>query len=151
MQDRKATQLELLTRQVRSCFHALARTAEALHDGSISVAQRAILEALFKEGPQTIPEFAERRHVSRQQIQRNVNELLEAGLILTRENPRHKKSFLVVLSLAGRRKMGAMLKREAGALEHIARPLSQTEIQSGLEILQKLEAGLRQLEAESMD
>lgn len=88
---------------VRRLFRAMARVSEErLKEQGISVADRAVLEFLYPDARLAVPEIADRYDVSRQHVQVTVNRLLAAGLVATRNNPRHKRSPHVVLSPAGR-------------------------------------------------
>ena len=88
---------------VRRLFRALAqRSDESLQDLGISVADRAVMEFLSADERLSVPEIAERYQVSRQHVQVTVNNLLEAGILATNVNPRHKRSPLISLTRKGR-------------------------------------------------
>jgi DNA-binding MarR family transcriptional regulator len=109
--------LEALAREVRRLFHELRRTAEVLHaDPEIGAAHRAVLESLFREGPQTVPMLARSRPVARQHIQVLVNRLLELRLVTARENPAHRRSPVIELTASGRTRFERMRRREHRAL-----------------------------------
>jgi len=87
----KAKAFEDLATQVRRNFHRLKALGEEVHDlGKLSTSHRAVLESLYKGGPQTVPEMARARPVSRQHIQKLVNVLLDEELVQTVPNPAHK-------------------------------------------------------------
>ena len=88
---------------VRRLFRSFSRkSAEILEEFGISVADRAVMEFLYPNEKLSVPEIAERYKVTRQHVQVTVNSLLENRLIVTRENPRHKRSPLILLSKKGR-------------------------------------------------
>ena len=88
---------------IRRLFRALAQKSDdSLRDFGISVADRAIIEFLYPNEKLSVPEIAERYQVSRQHVQVTVNSLLDAGLLTTNTNPRHKRSPLMSLTAKGR-------------------------------------------------
>jgi DNA-binding MarR family transcriptional regulator len=131
-----ASAFEELSREVRLLFHQLRATAERLHqDERLSVAHRGVLESLLRGGAQTVPALARARPVSRQHIQVLVNRLLDLGLVETRENPASRRSPLVDLTPAGRKKIGAMLQREQRALASGALPITERRLRTAAETL----------------
>jgi len=57
----------------------------------LSAARRGVLRSLARLGPQTVPQMAGARPVSRQHIQTIVNALAADGLVETIDNPAHKR------------------------------------------------------------
>ena len=131
---------ELLGREVRGLFHQLRASAEAIHaaPAGLPIAQRAVLESLDREGPATVPALARARPVSRQHLQALVNAHLEAGLVETRLNPAHRRSALVALTPAGRRRFAAIRARERHALARRKLPASDIELREAARILRAL-------------
>ena len=87
---------------IRRLFRALSqKSSENLEEFGISVADRAVLEFLYPEIMLSVPKIAELYKVSRQQVRITVNSLLDAGLVVTEENPRHKRSPLITLTTNG--------------------------------------------------
>lgn len=72
-----------------------------------------------RDGPQTVPVLAASRYVSRQIIQTQVNELIEAGLMKAKANPEHKRSSLIDLTAKGRRSVEQMQKAELQFLKEL--------------------------------
>ena len=68
---------------------------------------------LRRYGPQTVPDLASARFISRQIIQTQVNELTEAGLMESRPNPAHKRSKLIALARKGERLVESMIQNES--------------------------------------
>ena len=103
---------------VRRLFRAMAQRADReLEDFGISAADRAVMEFLHPDTALTVPEIAARYQVSRQHVQVTVNRLLDAGYLVTRENPRHKRSPLIALSTSGRALFRKIRTREAKLIE----------------------------------
>ena len=78
----------------------------------VSMGRRSVLLALFASKPQTMPQLAQAQSVSRQYIQKLVGQLIEEGYVTFTENPTHKRSHLVQLTMEGRSYMQNMLQRE---------------------------------------
>src|SRR5438874_13287905 len=92
----------------------LQRVAEELHrQGPASSARRGLLRSLSDEGPQSVPQMARTRTVSRQYVQTLVNSLMEDGLVEMAPNPAHRRSGLVQLTADGRQAVKDNTRREA--------------------------------------
>lgn len=116
-------------REVRRLFHRLANATDRLHaDLEVSVAQRALLEALADGGASPVPELARGKGVSRQHVQVLANELLAAGLVEARPNPAHLRSPLLELTAAGRHRFTTMRGREVHLLEAAVARLARPEL-----------------------
>lgn len=88
---------------LRRLFRALAdRSNQKLQDLGVSAADRATMEFLYPDLKLSVPEIAARYQVSRQHVQATVNRLLEAGLLRSTDNPRHRRSVLISLTKKGR-------------------------------------------------
>src|SRR4026209_3044998 len=59
------------------------------------------MRSLALLGPLTVPQIAQMRPTSRQRMQRLADELAAEGLVQFADNPRHRRSKLVRLSLKG--------------------------------------------------
>lgn len=117
-------------------FHRLRVLARRVHgQGEASAGRRGVLRSLRDGGPQTVPEMARARPVSRQHIQALVDRLRADGLVALHANPAHRRSHRVALAAKGRRLLEAMEARErrllaglglevsAGALAEAAKTL----------------------------
>jgi DNA-binding MarR family transcriptional regulator len=112
-----SSSLGALVDETVALFHRLRATAEQLHgDGAQSAARRGVLRTLARCGPQTVPQMANARPVSRQHIQAIVDTLAADGLVETVKNPAHKRSVLVRLTAAGRAAVRDIAGREAALL-----------------------------------
>ena len=135
----RARALEELSREVRRLFHVLAHEANALHaDLEITAAQRGVLETLAEDGPATVPAIARTKGVSRQHIQSLANQLLETGLIAPLENPAHRRSPLLDLTVGGRETFAEIRAVEAERLRDIAWHLRTKDLESGAQLLRRV-------------
>lgn len=106
--------LEDVIDQTVSLFHLLHALAAQLHgEGELTAGRRGILRGLDRLGPQTVPQMARARPVSRQYIQMLVNDLEAEGLVELVENVAHKRSRLVRLTPRGKAALTMMYRREA--------------------------------------
>lgn len=107
----------LVSDEVRLLYHQLVRVAESLHgDEPVTVAQRAVLEFLDREGPTAVPGIARARGVTRQHIQVHVNDLEATGLVEFLDNPAHRRSQLAALTSEGGDTIARIHRREAAAV-----------------------------------
>jgi DNA-binding MarR family transcriptional regulator len=137
MKNRKA--LIALIDATRLAFNQMRSSADAAHaDLGVTAAMRAMLERLARGGPQTVPDMARARNVSRQHIQKIVDNLGEAGLIDLQANPAHKRSPLVVLSADGRKLFRTIEKREATILAGIGKALGGHDLAAATGTLKAL-------------
>lgn len=110
---------------IRRLFRALGQKAnENLHELGISAADRAVMEFLYPDEQLSVPEIARRYQVSRQHVQVTVNELLAAELLVTRDNPRHKRSPLLALSAKGQALFKTIAGRDAIAVTQLFSDIS---------------------------
>lgn len=122
-------------------FHRLKASAEEVHGGGeMTAARRGVLRGLLMSGPQTVPQMARARPVSRQFMQSLVNELRTAGLVELRENPAHKRSRLVALTAKGNEAIEAMLRKEASLFLAYRYDVPEGDLLRTIEVLR----GLRQ-------
>jgi len=124
---------------IRRLFRALSQKgSENLEGMGISVADRAVMEFLYPDTKLSVPEIAERYQVSRQHVQTTVNSLLENGLVATRENPRHKRSPLIVLNQKGRKLFASILKKDEQVLTELFLTIQENNVQITRRTLQAM-------------
>ena len=120
--------VELLD-EVRLLFHRAAQAVEELHAGEpVTAGTRAVLEALGRGGPATVPDVARSRHVSRQHIQTLVNDLLAKGLVAAEGNPAHRRSPLYALTPEGARTLRRISGRERRYIAGLDLPLGPGQL-----------------------
>ena len=126
--------------QTRRLFQRLRTTSDELLDGTgINASQRAVLEFLHQQQPQTVPQIALGKLVSRQHIQTVVNDLLIHELIETVENPTHKRSPLIQLTSTGTKLFNTIQKKESRFLKEMEKKYSQQELIDALNTLKSID------------
>ena len=147
MPHRKA---EAFTRKLRECCNRLDALDDAVRqDVGITSAMRVVLAALHEGGAQTVPQIARSRCVTRQHIQALADRLFANQLILMRDNPRDRRSPLLVLSERGERVVERMREREVGLLTEMGRVLGEDDIDVALTTLDALRAYLERKDSEN--
>ena len=132
------TDVEKITREVRSLFQVLRALADALHrDSGLNASTRAVMEALA-EGPRTVPDIARSKSVTRQHIQLLVDELAQSDLVEFKANPAHQRSPLVALTRKGEALFLSVRKREAPLLDRLGAGLDARKAAATVQTLSAL-------------
>jgi DNA-binding MarR family transcriptional regulator len=125
--------------EARSLFHRMKVAAEEMHrQGELTGGRRGVLMGLYRGGPQTVPQMARARPVTRQHIQSLVNALLKDGYVELVENPAHKRSRLVRLTDHGREFVEEMNQREAEILTALGVEIEDKDLFKAAEVLSRL-------------
>jgi len=125
--------------ETRLLFHGLRAAAAELHgEGESSAGRRNVLSALSRSGPQTVPQLARARPVSRQHMQVLVNALLADRLVARASNPAHRKSDLIEVTDRGRRVFEAMERREAQALRRLPAHVADADLRRATGALRRI-------------
>ncbi|MDQ0463246.1 DNA-binding MarR family transcriptional regulator [Caulobacter ginsengisoli] len=123
-------------------FHLLKALGDKLHaDLGVTTSMRGVMVSLARDGERTVPELARERPVSRQHIQTVVDALTAAGLAMSRPNPQHRRSVLIVLTAEGRRLFETMQARET-ELFRSAHPADPADIAAAHRVFDALETDL---------
>lgn len=126
--------------QTRHLFQRLRSVSDDLLEGSgINTSQRAVLEFLYQQPPQAVPQIAREKSVSRQHIQIIVNDLLALKLIESVENPTKKRSPLIQLSRKGIALFKSIQIKETEFLKTAEKQFSQMELKTALNTLKSLD------------
>lgn len=135
----KVDELGRLIENVPTLFHRLRAAAEQVHgQGRLTGARRGVLRSLYLAGPQTVPQLARARPVSRQHIQTLVNPLVEEGLVRMEPNPAHRRSPLLVITERGRERLEEMLRRERDLLATLQLRASLRDLERANTVLEEL-------------
>lgn len=116
----------------RSVLRAVERDAP-LH--GVSAGVRAVLDLLRRNGPMTVPEMGRAQSLSRQFVQRTVNDAEADGLVELVVNPAHRRSRLVRPTPAGTAAIRAVTTREHEHLRRTPGGLTRTEVDGCLRVL----------------
>ncbi|MFO1017737.1 MAG: MarR family transcriptional regulator [Hyphomonadaceae bacterium] len=95
------------------------------------------LRQLVKEGPQTVPDMARSKPVSRQHCQTIVNALEAQGLVEFIDNPKHKTSKLVRATKRGRARFESMRKQFLAAAADYAPLFSAAEVATATDVCRR--------------
>ncbi len=129
--------------EVRGAFHDLAEYADALHaDLGVTAASRAVMEYVADRGPDTVPNIARVKKVSRQHIQQLADGLVASGLAQWQDNPQHKRSRLLQLSPKGHDRFAEIRRREAVALSALAGQLEGLNVACAADTLAEVRHAL---------
>lgn len=106
--------------------------------GDLSMSKRGVLLRLFRSGPQTVPQIAQAKQVSRQYIQKVVNQLAQAGYVSFAENEAHKRSPLVQLTNQGHAYMAGRLQHEMQMVREMVIPFAPDKLQETTAMLRAI-------------
>jgi DNA-binding MarR family transcriptional regulator len=106
--------------------------------GGVPVGVRAVLDLLRARDALTVPRIAEVLGLSRQFVQRCVNEAEQGGWVTLRSNPAHQRSSLVAITPDGRAVVQAIRTGEAAALAPVAKSLSRADVEACIRVLSRL-------------
>ncbi|MEU7433914.1 MarR family transcriptional regulator [Streptomyces sioyaensis] len=104
----------------------------------LSVGVRAVLSMLREHGPMTVPQMGRAQALSRQFVQRMVNDAAARGLVESAPNPAHKKSSLKQLTEQGQAAITAVIDRERAVLRQVDGDLTEAEVDACLRVLSRL-------------
>jgi DNA-binding MarR family transcriptional regulator len=100
--------------------------------------ESALLQVIFFDGPQTVPQIARRVGTSRQAIQVTVNRLQREGKFELLSNPAHKRSDVVKLTEQGKEAAAAESQRSRRWLEGLGGHATEAELSSATAIISRL-------------
>lgn len=132
-----------LTDEVRTTHNWITSLVDELHaETGISTRLRAVLEYLHRNGPNTVPDIARARRVSRQHIQTAFNELHALDLVVYQPNPSHQRSHLVSLTKHGEETIVEMQVIEQAELGILVKKLDPERLVDAAETLRQLRKAL---------
>jgi DNA-binding MarR family transcriptional regulator len=99
-------------------------------------------------GPQTVPAIARTMGLTRQAVQRLVNDLMADGLVEAKRNPNHRRARLFALTGAGVAAFERASERQAPWAESLAAGRPPAEIRAAQALLRELRD---RLEAQTSD
>jgi DNA-binding MarR family transcriptional regulator len=124
--------LELLP----TAFHRVGASGDIIH-GAIGLGSgmRGLLLSLDHFGPMTVSKLAAMRPVSRQFVQRVMDELVAGGWVEAIPNPQHKRSPLMQLTQKGRAAVGTMLETEQPYVAALTEGIDGEDIAATIRVL----------------
>lgn len=138
-------EMHILANSIRRTYNRLRHTTDQIHaDTNLSAPKRTLLMDLEREGPKTVPSLAAVRYVSRQIIQTQVNELVNAGLAKAKANPEHKRSSLIVLTAKGTKLVKEMAAREDAFIQKLGWLPDAKALRTCIDVLDAIDAKLEE-------
>ena len=136
---------KLLLALVSELTHAHYKLRAIGQREGVMTASGGSLVALLRqlaEAPRTVPQLARMRPMARQNMQKIVNEMADAGLVRFEDNPAHKRSRLVALTNAGREMYSDISRRYDAFAEDLSRELDGSDLDASVRALKALNAAL---------
>jgi DNA-binding MarR family transcriptional regulator len=122
-------------------FRMRAVAREYIGQGRHSTGRRSILRSVSQR-PLTVPEMARERGVSRQHVQKLVDDLVADRLVMTRVNPADRRSRLVSPTSRGKAYFRALRARETKLFAHLARGLDPKDFRRATALVKELRSRL---------
>jgi DNA-binding MarR family transcriptional regulator len=105
-------------------------------DVGLTSARWQVLGAIhFADVPQTVSWLARSMGLTRQAVQRIVNELEVEGLVAFKANPAHRRAQLVTLTRKGQSAYAAADRRQIPWVNALAKGLDRAELESAITLL----------------
>lgn len=124
-----------------AALFALQREVERSRPGAgspVSPGRLSILRGIDQQGPSTASQLARIRGASRQGTQRIVDDLLQAGWLHPKPNPRHRSAPLLALTEQGAEVYQALRDAETQSLNDLAEGLDPAALQAARRLLAEL-------------
>jgi DNA-binding MarR family transcriptional regulator len=137
--DSKAAAVAELMLEVAQCFFRIRAVGQKT--GLITSwggGAFGFMRSLALLGPLTVPQIAQMRPTSRQRMQRLADELAAEGLVEFIDNPKHRRSKLVRLTLKGNGRYRKLNDRFLSIASTLGVPLSEADIRKATEIVRQL-------------
>ncbi|NUQ96726.1 MAG: MarR family transcriptional regulator [Streptomyces sp.] len=104
----------------------------------VSVGVRAVLDLLRQHDPMTVPQMGRILALSRQFVQRMVNEAAAQGWVEVTPNPAHQRSSLIRLTEEGRATITTVLGREHHLNRQVGGDLTDAEVRATVRVLREI-------------
>ncbi len=104
----------------------------------LSTGVRAVLDLLRAHGPMTVPQMGRAQAISRQFVQRMVNEATARGLVEAIPNPAHQRSSLIRPTDAGRAAIDEVIARESELLRRVGGDLTGADVDTCVRVLTRM-------------
>jgi len=110
--------------------------------GLTSARWQVLGAVVMAERPMPVPHIARQMGLSRQNVQRIVNDLDDVGYVTFAPNPHHKRAKLVVLTDRGRETYDAAHRVQVPWANALGAATTPEDLQTALRVLQSLRAAL---------
>ncbi|GGP90446.1 MarR family winged helix-turn-helix transcriptional regulator [Streptosporangium pseudovulgare] len=114
---------------------AQRKVEEGVPIEGLSVGVRAVLNLLCENGPMTVPQMGRAQALSRQFVQRMVNDAAARRLVESIPNPAHRRSSLIRLTDDGRAAITAVMTREHALLGQVGGDLTDADVTACVRVL----------------
>ncbi|MEZ5998220.1 MAG: MarR family transcriptional regulator [Hyphomonas sp.] len=128
-----------------SAFFFLARRyGHALHAAeALSSGERAILKDVARGGGESVPELAASRAISRQAIQKTVNQLVARGAVAKAPSPEDRRANRLVATPEGRDLLRKLARRETVEASRYVDEFTEEELDVFDSVLTRMEGLIR--------
>lgn len=104
----------------------------------VSVGVRAVLDLLRQSDPMTVPQMGRILALSRQFVQRMVNDAAAHGWVESVPNPAHQRSSLIRLTDTGRSTITDVLGREHYLMRQVGGELTEADVRACARVLTQM-------------
>ncbi|MCD7445098.1 MarR family transcriptional regulator [Streptomyces lincolnensis] len=104
----------------------------------VSVGVRSVLTLLHRYGPMTVPQMGRVMTLTRQFVQRMVNDALARGWVETTPNPAHQRSSLIRITDEGETVITTILTREHELNRQVGGDLTDAELRACKRVLKEM-------------
>ncbi len=139
-----ADEMALLMADLYEAAGASRRLGELVAQGEGQSQARWQVLSVLDGPPATVPQIARRLGISRQAVQRVVNELANEGTVAAEDNPGHRSSPLFTLTEAGRTALDRLSARAAVFHHRQLRELPADEVTAARAFLRRFTALVRE-------
>ncbi|KUM79204.1 MarR family winged helix-turn-helix transcriptional regulator [Streptomyces curacoi] len=117
---------------------ALRKVEQGEQVEGASVGVRTVMDLLRRHEALTVPQMARAMALSRQFVQRMVNEAAAKGWVEITPNPAHQRSSLIRLTEEGRATIAAILGREHHLNRQVGGDLTDAEVRACVRVLREM-------------
>lgn len=102
--------------------------ADIHREMGINSGSRGVLLLLKQHGSMTSPQLVREMTVSRQYLQKAISQMIKRNLVEQKNNPTHKKSSFLKLTLEGERTLAKLLNAESKLLQSKSLGVSENDM-----------------------
>ncbi|WP_068083698.1 MarR family winged helix-turn-helix transcriptional regulator [Polycladidibacter stylochi] len=136
--------------EVTTLYFFLNRlSASLMNKNGLTPFMRSLLLHIENEGPQTVPQIAQQKRVSRQNIQVPIDQLRDKGLIDAIANEAHKRSKKYQLTDKGKDLTAKVIEQEVALMAPVINELGSGKLLQAIHTLQHTRQILEQLTTEA--